>query len=151
MEVLSKFITIDDMAILEEPLEKLHAHHNSRSMYFSGAYPRVTFEERITSYRQNAKRGEYRIEVLFDEAAKAVIGFCIIYREKEHGKLEVLFVDESYRGQKLGVKLVNSAFAWFKLKEVKEIDLTVVHGNEVATFYQKLGFMPRSLIMTKNC
>jgi GNAT superfamily N-acetyltransferase len=150
MGVVSKYITLDEIEILRAPLEKLHAHHNSRSTYFSGTYPRMTFEERLETYRQNAKHGEYRIEVLFTSDANTVIGYCIISREAAHGKLDVLFVEESYRGQKLGAMLVNSALDWFKTNNIKEIDLSVVQGNEVVAFYQKMGFFPRSLIMTKS-
>jgi GNAT superfamily N-acetyltransferase len=150
MQVVTKFISLDEIEILRNPLEQLHTHHNSRSTYFSGTYPRMTFRERIANYRENAKHGEYRIEVLFTADAATVIGYCIIFREAAHGKIEVLFVEESYRGQKLGAKLVNSALEWFKLNNIKEIDLTVVHGNEAVAFYQKMGFFPRSLIMTKK-
>ena len=37
---------------------------------------------------------------------------------------------------------------WFASRGIEEIELTVVYGNEAVSFYQKLGFYPRSFIMT---
>ena len=61
--------------------------------------------------------------------------------------IEVLFVDEKYRRNGFGLKLMNSAVEWFKVKKIDEIELTVVYGNEAVSFYEKLGFYPRSIIM----
>lgn len=148
MEIVSKLITLEEIEILRQPLEKLHQYHNSISTYFSGSYPRTTFEARIEDYRKNAAFGEYYIELLTDIETDSIIGFCIAYSKKVSGKLEVLFVDEKFRGQGLGVKLMHSAMAWFHSKHIDEIELTVVYGNEAVSFYEKLGFYPRSTIMT---
>lgn len=148
MEILSKLITLEEIEILREPLEKLHQHHNSKSTYFSGSYPRTTFEARIDDYRKNVAFGEYHIELLTDIETDNIIGFCIAYSRKVSGKIEVLFVDEKYRGQGLGSKLMNSAMTWFHSKHIDEIELTVVYGNDAVSFYEKLGFYPRSTIMT---
>ena len=37
---------------------------------------------------------------------------------------------------------------WFSENHITDIELTVVYGNEAVSFYQKLGFYPRSIIMT---
>lgn len=66
MEIITKQITLEEIEILRKPLDKLHEYHNSKSKYFSGSYPRITFEERIEEYDKNSKLGEYRIELLFD-------------------------------------------------------------------------------------
>lgn len=42
---------------------------------------------------------------------------------------------------------MNSAVEWFKAKKIDEIELTVVYGNEAVSFYEKLEFYPRSIIM----
>ncbi len=77
-----------------------------------------------------------------------ILGFCIAYSKSVSGKIEVLFVDEKYRRNGFGLKLMNSAVEWFKEKQVDDIELIVVYGNEAVSFYQKLGFYPRSIIMT---
>jgi len=107
----------------------------------------MTFEERIENYKQNSKYGEYRIELLVESETDDILGFCIAYSKRASGKIEVLFVDEKYRRNGFGLKLMNSAVEWFKAKKIDEIELTVVYGNEAVSFYEKLGFYPRSIIM----
>ncbi|KFN02507.1 GNAT family N-acetyltransferase [Bacillus clarus] len=148
MGIINKHITLDEIEIIRNSLDKLHEYHNSKSKFFSGDYPRITFEERIEEYRRNSKYGEYRIELLIESETDNILGFCIAYSKKVSGKIEVLFVDEKYRRNGLGLKLMNSAVEWFKEKQIYEIELTVVYGNEVVSFYQKLGFYPRSISMT---
>lgn len=148
MGIINKHITLDEIGIIRNSLEKLHEYHNGKSKFFSGDYPRITFEERIEEYKKNAKYGEYRIELLIESETDNILGFCIAYSKKVSGKIEVLFVDEKYRRKGLGLKLMNSAVEWFKEKQIYEIELTVVYGNEAVSFYQKLGFYPRSIIMT---
>ncbi|EJR51141.1 hypothetical protein IIM_03509 [Bacillus cereus VD107] len=148
MRISNKYITLDEIEIIRDSLDKLHEYHNSKSKYFSGDYPRITFEERIEEYKRNSKYGEYRIELLIDSETDNILGFCIAYSKKISGKIEVLFVDEKYRRNGLGLKLMNSAVEWFKEQQIDEIELTVVYGNEAVSFYQKLGFYLRSIIMT---
>ncbi|EEM05752.1 MULTISPECIES: GNAT family N-acetyltransferase [Bacillus] len=148
MRIINKHITLDEIEIIRNSLDKLHEYHNSKSKFFSGDYPRITFEERIEEYKKNSKYGEYRIELLIESETDNILGFCIAYSKKVSGKIEVLFVDENYRRNGLGLKLMNSAVEWFKEKQIYEIELTVVYGNEAVSFYQKLGFYPRSIIMT---
>ncbi|MGE7631847.1 GNAT family N-acetyltransferase [Bacillus paramycoides] len=148
MRISNKYITLDEIEIIRDSLDKLHEYHNSKSKYFSGDYPRMTFEERIEEYKRNSKYGEYRIELLIDSETDNILGFCIAYSKKISGKIEVLFVDEKYRRNGFGLKLMNSAVEWFKEKQVDDIELTVVYGNEAVSFYQKQGFYPRSIIMT---
>ena len=148
MEIIAKQISIEEIEILRKSLDKLHEYHNSKSKYFLGDYPRITFEERKEMYRKNSKLGEYRIELLIDGETNNIIGFCIAYIKGICGKVEVLFIDEKYRKNGLGVKLMSSTMAWFGNNHVNDIELTVVYGNEAVLFYEKLGFYPRSIIMT---
>jgi len=148
MEVTMYQITLEEIELLRKPLDKLHEYHNSKSKYFSGSYPRLTFEDRIEEYRKNVKSGEYRIELLTDQETNNIIGFCIAFSKKTSGKLEVLFIDKKYRRNGLGVKLMNSAMKWFGEHHITDIELTVVYGNDAVLFYKKFGFYPRSTIMT---
>nr|WP_232827957.1 hypothetical protein [Paraliobacillus sp. X-1268] len=86
VEVIEKLITLDEIELLREPLEKLHEYHNSKSEYFSGDYPRLTFEDRIRHYRENARFGEYRIELLFETNTMHLIAFSVVYAKKSSGR-----------------------------------------------------------------
>lgn len=147
MEVVEKLITLDEVEMLRKPLEKLHHYHNRKSKYFSGYYPRITFEERIDEYRNKSKYGEYRIELLLEKQTESIMAFSIIYGKKESGKLEVLYVEEGFRKKHLGTKLMHNAMNWFKEKHINDIELTIVYGNQAVSFYENFGFFPRSIIM----
>ena len=43
---------------------------------------------------------------------------------------------------------MSSAEVWFRENHINEIEFTVVDGNDDVSFYEKLGFYPRSIIMT---
>ncbi|MEG0308466.1 MAG: GNAT family N-acetyltransferase [Clostridium sp.] len=148
MGIITKQITLEEIGILEKPLDKLHEYHNSKSKYFSGSFPVVTFEERVEGYRKNSKVGEYRIELLINEEVSDIIGFCIGYSKKTIGNIEVLFVDEKYRRNGLGERLMSSAMDWFEELGINKVELTVVYGNDAISFYEKLGFKPRTITMT---
>ncbi|MCU4909423.1 GNAT family N-acetyltransferase, partial [Bacillus cereus] len=40
MRISNKYITLDEIEIIRESLNKLHEYHNNKSKYFSGDYPR---------------------------------------------------------------------------------------------------------------
>lgn len=52
MRIINKQITLEEIEIIRTPLAKLHEYHNSKSKFFSGDYPRITFEERIKEYKK---------------------------------------------------------------------------------------------------
>lgn len=52
MRIINKHITLDEIEIIRNTLDKLHEYHNSKSNFFSGDYPRITFEERIEEYKK---------------------------------------------------------------------------------------------------
>ncbi|KFN11850.1 putative acetyltransferase, GNAT [Bacillus pseudomycoides] len=52
MRIINKHITLDEIGIIRNSLDKLHEYHNSKSKFFSGDYPRITFEERIEEYKK---------------------------------------------------------------------------------------------------
>lgn len=152
MEFVSTYISLDEIEILRTAMDKLNQHHNQNSTYFAGSYPRTAFAERIATFRAKAKNRDYRIEILTEErnelTSDTVAGFCVISRKPTKGKIDVLFVDEKYRGRGLGRLLINHAKAWFSEVGITEIDVTVVYGNDAAYFYRNQGFYPRSIIMT---
>ncbi len=52
MRISHKYITLDEIEIIRDSLDKFHEYHNSKSKYFSGDYPRMTFEEHIEDYKK---------------------------------------------------------------------------------------------------
>lgn len=61
MRISNKYITLDEIEIIRESLDKLHEYHNGKSKYFSGDYPRMTFEERIEEYKKIHSTGNIEL------------------------------------------------------------------------------------------
>lgn len=69
------------------------------------------------------------------------------YIEKK-AKLDAMFVDEEYRGNKIGEKLIDEFKIWSKEKGVKYIELTVCNGNSSAiNLYKNKGFKDIKITM----
>ena len=86
----------------------------------------------------------YSIELETDN----ILSFCIAYSKSVSGNIEVLFVDEKYRRNGFGLKLMNSAVEWFKEKQVDDIELRVSVQKLRVSFYQKWDYYLRSIIIT---
>lgn len=84
--------------------------------------------------------------VIFD--GSRIIGTASVYIhhqfEKTMGHVEEVVVDETYRGQGLGKKLMGELMRLAKKKGIKELDLTSRPVRVAANaLYQKLGFVQR--------
>ncbi len=42
---------------------------------------------------------------------------------------------------------MDNVIKWFSEKNIYDIELKVVYGNQAVSFYEKFGFLPRSVIM----
>ena len=63
-------------------------------------------------------------------------------------KLDAMFVDEEYRGKKIGKKLIDEFKLWAKAKGAKYIELTVCNGNNSAiNLYKRNGFKDTKITM----
>jgi ribosomal protein S18 acetylase RimI-like enzyme len=64
-----------------------------------------------------------------------------IYRHRDFGVIFDLFVSKDFRRQGIGREMVNAAFAWFKKKKIKRIEVGISAENAVAVkAWDKLGF-----------
>lgn len=60
---------------------------------------------------------------------------------KKIGLIDDVFVEEVYRRQKIGTALFDEALNWFKIKNVKNIELNVDARNQPAIkLWKKFGF-----------
>jgi diamine N-acetyltransferase len=93
---------------------------------------------------QKTRDGKLHVQLVFVNAESNPIAFCISSLTKESvGEVEVLFVLESYQGNKLGKQLFENALVWLEQEGAIEQRLAVSVGNEkVFNFYAKYGFLP---------
>jgi ribosomal protein S18 acetylase RimI-like enzyme len=64
-----------------------------------------------------------------------------IYQKRKFGYIEELIVNEQFRGQGIGKKLLEYAIEDLRKKDIRDIELNVWDNNEVGhNFFKKLGF-----------
>jgi ribosomal protein S18 acetylase RimI-like enzyme len=77
-----------------------------------------------------------------------VVGYTNGQPEKGNvGHLDSLYILKAYRGKGYATVMVKKMKAWFKLKKVKFIDISVDGPNKPAQkLYEKLGFVKKTYI-----
>lgn len=67
------------------------------------------------------------------------------------GRIEHIFVDEGFRNQGIGKRLMKAAEDHFRSKGVKKAKLTVTTGNKAAvSLYERIGYETRRYVMEKD-
>ena len=118
---------------------------------------------------ENARSKEYIESVLQNEKSKLVvviendniIGIAKadiesspdipLFTKREWLAISTIVVDENYRGNGVGKKLLDYLYSWAKSQEVYEVELTVFSFNESAiSFYENNGFKSYRVKMHKN-
>lgn len=70
------------------------------------------------------------------------------YRPLKQAELESMFVQDGYRGRKIGTYLTVMFLEWAKEKDARQVTVSAYEANDKAiAFYKKLGFQPRNLIL----
>lgn len=80
-------------------------------------------------------------EVFVVEENDIIKGVITLGRKNNRGDIGILAVDESYRGQKIGYKLIQQSEAYFTSKSVDKIQVVAQLANKLAcSFYDRYGF-----------
>ena len=139
----------DELHLVRESMMKLSAYHNTVKTHpnfeFRGIYVDTTLE-RLAAAIPN---GSAKVKVL--EKDGEVIGFVVVELNEEarRGFLGWIFIEEAYRGQGHGGRFMDWAMEEFRAIGAEQIDLTVVCGNPAIGLYEKYGFAPRTIQMTR--
>lgn len=93
--------------------------------------------------------------ILFAKNDEEIVGYLYgFFRDdsaniNKISKLDAMFVDENYRGQKIADKLIEEFKRWSMRKDCKHIELNVCNSNIVAfNLYKKHGFKEVKTIMS---
>lgn len=108
--------------------------------------------------KEYMKLDQKKAVIFVAEDNKKLVGYIygrIITRSKmvlnRVGIIEDWFVEEGYRGKKIGEMLWNILIKWFKKKKCNCLELDVYPTNKQAIkIYHKLGFIDKSIVMIKN-
>lgn len=94
-----------------------------------------------------------RIDLARRWESEKYVGYCIsTIDEKKVGEIESIFVEEAFRNDGIGGRLMQKTLDWMDAEQVRMKRVCVVVGNENAyPFYTKYGFFPRtSVLVQKN-
>ena len=139
----------DELHLVRESMMKLSAYHNTvkthQDFEFRGVYVDTTLER----LAEAIPKGESKVKVL--EKDGEVIGFVVVELNEEarRGFLGWIFIEEAYRGQGHGGRFMDWAMEEFKVIRAEQIDITVICGNPAIGLYEKYGFAPRTIQMTR--
>lgn len=122
--------------------EKLNLHHLALSPHFREYYEQFTFEKRMAKFQKAEK--VIHLMVAEDTQSREIVGYCLSSLHDDGiGEVESLFIEEAYRGNKIGESLLKDACKWLDEHKVTRKILGVAYGNANAErFYKRCGFYP---------
>lgn len=145
--VEQRLLTADEVFSLESCIQNLARYHNEVSQHFKGIYPMTSVRETLQAFKAEVEQQTGIIYALFIEGK--IIGFCKLKVKEKNGSLDYLFVEEPHRSTGYGHVLMDWAMKEFAQHRVEKIDVHVIVGNPATALYEKYGFLPQQLVMTK--
>ena len=139
----------EEMHLLKDGMIKLSAYHNTVKTHPDFEYRPIYVDAAIERLAEATANGSAKVMVLEEDGR--IIGFMVIDLDKESrkGVLNWVFVEAAYRSQGHGGRLMDWAMEEFSAIHAEQIDLNVVWGNPAVGLYEKYGFAPRTIQMTK--
>lgn len=142
---------ITEIKLIKPLWEKLNSIHFDKSVYFKSKYEKYTFEKRMESIYQKAKKGIIKIDMIFDSDTGNYVGYCLSSIEGNLGEIESIYIEEQYRKLKLGDKLMKNALNWFNSNAITNLEINVVYANDTALpFYERYGFYVGNYLLKRT-
>lgn len=150
VEFVYTMLSAEQVFLLEEPLAALGEYHNRIAENREYCYPTQPVSDTVETIADGIREGRLLVRCAW--CGEVLAGFCIIGTDRDThvGELKYLYTDEAFRGAGLGGALTDWAMTVFSESGMERIDLRVVLGNPAVGFYEKYGFTPRILVMSKN-
>ncbi len=139
----------EELHRLRDGMKKLSAYHNTVKAHPDFQFRPIYVDAILERLAVAIPEGSAKVRVVEDDGE--ILGFMVIDldREDRKGVLNWVFVEEACRGKGWGGKLMDWAMAEFRAIRAEQIDLNVVCGNPAVTLYEKYGFAPRAIQMTR--
>lgn len=150
MMISHKLLLPEETELLRDSLASLAAYHNTIADNKEITYPIDHIDDTIQALSENIANGTGITNAYFDNGD--LIAFCSIgiCKEKNRGELKYLFVRDSHRKHGFGDVLMQWALHEFDKAHIEFVDIRVVLGNAAIAFYEKYGFQPRIVVMSKK-
>lgn len=126
--------------------EELNRHHQALSEHFADTMRGRSFAARKAGLVEKSRDGRLRVDL-----AKTASGECVGYSIAtidchQTGEIDSIFVLPSLRNHRIGDALMRRALQWMDSIGTRSRILEVAWGNQqVWSFYQRYGFLPRSV------
>ncbi|MDD5731387.1 MAG: GNAT family N-acetyltransferase [Patescibacteria group bacterium] len=121
---------------------------------FDKEYKEKAVEELLKNVRE--KQGKIYLAKSDDKVIGYIAGYIVPDKENfeiypwKRGYVDELYLEEKYRNQRIGKKLLEKIEKYFKVKKCDNIGLNALAANKKAIkFYDKQGFEQRSLFFSK--
>ena len=135
-----------DIPIIQPMWEELNKLHGQLSTHFNEHFKSFTFQNRMNETDQKDA-----IAVFVIKEGSKLGGYCMASVECGIGEVDSIYIKPEYRGNKMGVCLIEKVETWLKSKEVTKIQISIVEGNEaVLDFYNRQGYRHKTTVVEKN-
>ena len=142
---------IDEINIMKPLWENLNLVHLEKSINFKEKYMNFTFEKRMESIYEKARKGIIKLDVILDLDINNYVGYCLSSIEDGVGEVESIFIHKDYRKFGQGKMLMERALKWFDDNGVKDVSINVVYANDEALpFYKNFGFNISNYILKRR-
>lgn len=148
MNMVPRLLAPEEVPFLRDCLCELANYHNQVSLHHRGAYPGRPPAQVLEEFSAAVAAGTSQIAVL--EKDRCPIGFVKADLHREAGKLDYLFIQQSFRGQGLGKVLMDWAMGAFRAAGVRRVEVKVVAGNPAIHLYEKYGFQLNAQILWRT-
>ncbi|SCG86695.1 GNAT family N-acetyltransferase [Methanobacterium congolense] len=137
-----------DLDLIQPLWEKLRQHHQKKSEHFQNHYQNFDFQERKEDLLKKSAEGSMRVD-LAEDPKNRVVGYCVSSLSTElEGEIDSIYVDEAWRSEGIGSRLMERALEWMDENHVKKRRILVANGNEEALeFYERYGFYHRATVL----
>lgn len=130
--------------------EQLNQHHATVSTHFSGDFHAKNFAGRKKTLLEKYADGKLRIDIAHSQ--EHPVGYLIsAIRMDGVGEIESIYIEENYRRQAIGDRLMRQAMEWLDTMDIQTKLIDVAVGNERALkFYARFGFYPRVVTLKQK-
>lgn len=140
--IIYQNLSVNDIDLIEPLWEQLNHYHLETVSTFKEDFKKFTFKER----KRRLLNSKKKINIIVASEDNNYIAYCISsIDEKGKGEIESLCVNPQYRGKGVGSVLMKKSLTWLEENKAENITILVAVGNEKAlSFYEKLGFAPKT-------
>ncbi len=150
-EYIFKQGSINELDLIKPLWEKLNQLHSNLSPNFKSWFLSKTWDLRKSDLITKSK--EIHINYVTNRT-NIIIAYCISTidnKDETMGEIDSIYIEDTYRKNGIGKRLMNDALDWLIGKGTTLQKLDVAAGNEKALdFYKQFNFYPTNIILQRK-